>query len=371
MSEPSCVLVVKTHGMPQRDLQRQLGPLTRNQDLPMYTQKKLAITFVQLPSIAVAARCMDFLNSGTVVTSSGRQVSAEFSDRKEVTTGVSNNTSSLKRNGPNAYETGSPGNKRQRADREYGRPVQQEYFGNGGNRGNNTINAPVDDTPPSPVLCLKSDLTEREMIELLQSLSTQHGVPSPVDILYIQGRKMAFVQYQGIRQSTRAKRLLNDQNEIAEFSKRQTIQRDSKSRKPQSEEDIQQNGPRKPESPDSKVVLVTLRPIRQIAANDKVMVDQLLVPCSRFGVVHKIITFRKKDSNEVQALVQYESLEFAQLARERLDNSVLDNFRLMVRFSDREELSVEKNDDRTRDYTNPLLGEEVVTYSLPFPTGRD
>ena len=97
----------------------------------------------------------------------------------------------------------------------------------------------------------------------------------------------------------------------------------------------------------------------------RVVVDQLLYPMtldtfyqlfSRYGKVHKIVTFTK--NNSLQALVQFDSPYGAQSAKQNLDGQAIfggaSNI-LRVDYSKLPNLNVKYNNDKSRDYTNPML----------------
>eukprot|EP00397_Hematodinium_sp_SG-2012_P045384 GEMP01050954.1.p1 GENE.GEMP01050954.1~~GEMP01050954.1.p1 ORF type:complete len:380 (+),score=87.80 GEMP01050954.1:64-1203(+) len=369
---PSCVLCIKTHDMQENELRENLAPFADYRDVPIFIQAKKLLAFVQFPSLDQATQCLEFLNGGSLVTAQDKTVTAEYSNRQEVTVrGASDNRQQSGSLGSlKPITTGM--NKRPRDD--FHTTSAPPFVAKRPNLMSRTTNGPINgNEPPSPVLCVKSDLSENELINLLQSLGGHEGFSSPVDIMSIAGKTMSFVQYQDVRQSSAALKHMNENQYqtpsglvmAATFSKRHSIQRDVN--REQQHQPQQQHvgfvtgdapgpkGPKKPEAPPSKVVIVTLRPVRQ--QQFQLTLDNILLPFSRFGMVQKIILFSKKDTTDLQALVQYDNLQFAQLARERMDNQIVDSFRVMVRFSERPELNIEHNGERMRDYSNPWLSE--------------
>ena len=97
----------------------------------------------------------------------------------------------------------------------------------------------------------------------------------------------------------------------------------------------------------------------------RVVVDSLIYPVtldtffqlfSRYGKVNKIVTFTK--NNSLQALVQFDSPFSAQTAKTSLDGQAIfggNSNILRVDYSKLANLNVKYNNDKSRDYTNPLL----------------
>ncbi|XP_012568177.1 polypyrimidine tract-binding protein homolog 3-like isoform X2 [Cicer arietinum] len=89
-----------------------------------------------------------------------------------------------------------------------------------------------------------------------------------------------------------------------------------------------------------------------------ITVDVLQQVFSPHGYVEKIVTFQK--SAGFQALIQYESRQSAVTARSSLQGrNIYDGCcQLDIQFSNLDELQVNYNNDRSRDYTNPNLPTE-------------
>lgn len=96
----------------------------------------------------------------------------------------------------------------------------------------------------------------------------------------------------------------------------------------------------------------------------RVIVDNIVYPValdtfygifSRFGKVTKIVTFTKNAT--FQALIQYESSFNAQQARQTLDGQSMFSSGnvLRIEFSKLSNLNVKYNNDKSRDFTNPIL----------------
>ncbi|XP_074593159.1 polypyrimidine tract-binding protein 1-like isoform X2 [Brevipalpus obovatus] len=96
----------------------------------------------------------------------------------------------------------------------------------------------------------------------------------------------------------------------------------------------------------------------------RVIVDNIVYPValdtfygifSRFGKVTKIVTFTKNAT--FQALIQYESSYNAQQAKQTLDGQSMFSSGnvLRIEFSKLSNLNVKYNNDKSRDFTNPIL----------------
>ncbi|KAG4910623.1 hypothetical protein JHK87_056739 [Glycine soja] len=87
-------------------------------------------------------------------------------------------------------------------------------------------------------------------------------------------------------------------------------------------------------------------------------VDVLYQVFSPHGSVEKIVTFQK--SAGFQALIQYQSRQSAVAARSTLQGrNIYDGCcQLDIQFSNLDELQVNYNNDRSRDFTNPNLPTE-------------
>lgn len=96
----------------------------------------------------------------------------------------------------------------------------------------------------------------------------------------------------------------------------------------------------------------------------RVIVDNIVYPValdtfygifSRFGKVTKIVTFTKNAT--FQALIQYESSFNAQQAKQTLDGQSMFSSGnvLRIEFSKLSNLNVKYNNDKSRDFTNPIL----------------
>ncbi|XP_010527312.1 PREDICTED: polypyrimidine tract-binding protein homolog 3-like isoform X1 [Tarenaya hassleriana] len=102
-----------------------------------------------------------------------------------------------------------------------------------------------------------------------------------------------------------------------------------------------------------------------------ITVDVLHQVFSPYGFVEKIVTFQK--SAGFQALVQYQSQQFSVSARTSLQGrNIYDGCcQLDIQFSNLEELQVNYNNERSRDYTNPTLPPEQKGRSSHQPAYGD
>merc|ERR1712167_389262 len=81
-----------------------------------------------------------------------------------------------------------------------------------------------------------------------------------------------------------------------------------------------------------------------------VTAENMLLPFSRYGVVHKVIVWSKQDKTDVQALVQYAEPKYAQYALEEMDGTHIGEFKVMLKYSEKQEIEVNANNERCRDF---------------------
>jgi len=365
MPPPSPVLCIKTFGMEPAELLDHLYPFAaENGDMPLFPVNDKQLAFVQFPSMKESTECMAYINSGSIIAYNGKALTAEYSSRQQVSmpTNGTYNTMMQRPMMMMQYMGGNMGGKGGGMGMMK-RPLTTPIM----NVTPKRVNIEFDPSAVSPVICLKTDLSEDELFVWLEQVSTEQQLPPPIDVFVLAAKKMAFVQYSDTHQSAQALEHINSQQYetpsglemSAAYSRRQVIQREVSETGEQIEPRV-----KKPEAEPSPVLIVNLRPITKVS-NFSISTEDLLAPFSHMGLVAKIIIFSKRDTSDVQtlqALVQYTELRFAQLARERMDNQVLGPFGCMVRYSERPELTVESNSERTRDYQNPWLpvsGEEM------------
>eukprot|EP00128_Syssomonas_multiformis_P001855 Colp12_sorted_trinity150504_noHs@746 len=107
----------------------------------------------------------------------------------------------------------------------------------------------------------------------------------------------------------------------------------------------------------------TILHVKILNAIYPIMLDVLHSVFSRYGPVLKIVTFTKNDT--FQVLAQYENAQACRTAAAELEgkNLYANSCTFQVMLSKLDKLDVKYNNDRSRDYTNPLLPQG------PFPVG--
>jgi len=347
---PSCVLLIRSQELFEDNLVNALHSVTTGLgDLPVFSQESKGISFVEFPSLDVATQVMDLINQGGIQTSSGRPMTAEYSTRTEV----------QQRKRP--LDDGLMPEKRQRVQ---------------------------DESPPSKVICVKTDQTEEELVNML---SVTCG--NIVNTLLVSGKNMVFCEFSSFEESANALSYVQGSglqsrsgyNIDAMYSTRQQIVKTS--RQPTGAPPMQnqpltlqgntgiqtqhqvnqltgqvnpllsaptlQNKKPRDDGPANRVILIGLRAVTNAPTPT---VENLLPPFSYCGVIEKMIVF-SKGVGQCQALVQYTNQEYAALALQKYHNSTLGSYNIMVRYSDRPELEVAKNSCMMRDFTNPWLPE--------------
>lgn len=348
---PSCVLLIRSQELFEDNLVNALHSVTTGLgDLPVYSQENKGISFVEFPSLDVATQVMDLINQGGIQVSSGRPMTAEYSTRTEV----------QQRKRP--LDDGSMPEKRPRVQ---------------------------DESPPSRVICVKTDQTEDELSSML---SVTGG--NIVNTLLVAGKNMVFIEFSSFEESANALNYVqgtglqskSGYNIDAMYSTRQQIVKVSRQTTgaPQMQQNLHhshsgnqgiqtnhqvnqltgqinpllsapttQDRKTRDEGPANRVILIGLRAITNAPTPT---VENLLPPFSYCGVIEKMIVF-SKGAGQCQALVQYTNQEYAALALQKYHNATLGSYNIMVRYSDRPELEVSKNSSMMRDFTNPWLPE--------------
>ncbi|KAJ0973292.1 hypothetical protein J5N97_021251 [Dioscorea zingiberensis] len=203
-------------------------------------------------------------------------------------------------------------------------------------------------TEPSKVIHVRNvghEITENDLLQLLQpfgvvtkivmlraknqALLQMYDVPSAVTAL----------QYYGNMQPN-----IRGRNVYMQFSSHQeltTAEQSSQGRK--GDQDAQPN----------RIILVTIHHLLY-----PITVEVLHQVFSPHGFVEKIVTFQK--SAGAQALIQYQSRQSAIQARNTLQGrNIYDGCcQLDIQFSNLNELQVNYNNERSRDFTNPSLPSE-------------
>eukprot|EP00397_Hematodinium_sp_SG-2012_P042522 GEMP01047055.1.p1 GENE.GEMP01047055.1~~GEMP01047055.1.p1 ORF type:complete len:395 (+),score=55.25 GEMP01047055.1:93-1277(+) len=360
---PPCkVLLIRSFDAPEHYLQRTLVSIAQAHnpmvtELPMFQQLEKGITFVQFPSIECAGQAMEYINQGTMQTPMGKNIHSEFSSRAEV---VSRK-----------------------------RPVPPCQFLSFDAPAAKRLDARDCCSTLSPVLCVKTDMTEDELRSFMVPCQAML-----IDVLYVHNKNMTFLEFANVDDSTRALLYINSSGYVSpngvqidamysnrmkiersdvrrpevvepsrcnEFQSQTVIHRNAYSHFNQNQRGSTDNIPHQVELPPTeqgelapnRIVIVTLRTSQQIMPPT---VDYLMVPFSHCGIVEKILVF-SKSTEYCQALVQYATIDFARLAMERFQGLILGDYQLEIHFSDRNNLDVAKNSDRARDFTNPWLPE--------------
>lgn len=367
---PTHVLAIKCHELTEQALRAHLGQFQNFSDnYPLFIQNSKQIAFVQFPSVEASQLAHDYINSGAISVPSGRQVTAQYSNRASVTMG--NNRSDGNTAG---MMTGLSGLKR-----DHSTMMSSGLLGTGiGPLGQiGSFESPMlaqsnnHNSEPSPVLCIKTDISEEDMHRFLNELHTSHGLPAPVEIMRLNSKNMCFVQYDNlldaklILEHFQTSQYHTETNTLmaATYSKRRRIERPANRTGTTQNSDtagVTHSGGNKPEAEPSKVLIVSLRP--NSGKSFALTADNFLVPFSKFGMVQKVVVFNNTaDSEILRALVQYSMIEYANLAREKMDGQSMGEFRLMVRYSERSELEVTRNSQKMRDFSNPWLEENSPT----------
>ena len=89
---------------------------------------------------------------------------------------------------------------------------------------------------------------------------------------------------------------------------------------------------------------------------------------SPFGKLLRVVIFKK---NGVQAMMEFDSLESAQRAKDSLHGCDIYSAccTLKIEYAKPSKLNVYKNDTESFDYTNPMLGKGVMVTEQPPPPG--
>ncbi|CAM6103065.1 unnamed protein product [Calypogeia fissa] len=213
-------------------------------------------------------------------------------------------------------------------------------------------------TEPSKVLHFRNvgpEITEHDLLQLSQSF----GVVQKVVML--RAKNQALLQMQDVPSAINVMQYystiqpsVRGRNVYMQFSSHQeltTIDQPGQLRRSSADQELQPN----------RILLITIHnPLYPIT------VDVLHQVFSPHGYVEKIVTFQK--SAGLQALLQFSSQQSAIQARNTLQGrNIYDGCcTLDIQFSNLQELQVNYNNERTRDYTNSGLPSEQQSR----PTGN-
>ncbi|PKU82441.1 polypyrimidine tract-binding protein homolog 3 [Dendrobium catenatum] len=202
-------------------------------------------------------------------------------------------------------------------------------------------------TEPSKVIHVRNvgqEISENDLLQLLQPF----GVVTK--LVMLRAKNQALLQMYDISSAASALQYYSNvqpsvrgRNVYMQFSSHQeltTVDQGSQGRKDQ---DLDPN----------RILLATIHHMLY-----PITVEVLHQVFSPHGFVEKIVTFQK--SAGFQALIQYQSLQCAVLARNTLQGrNIYDGCcQLDIQYSNLNELQVNYNNDRSRDFTNPSLPSE-------------
>lgn len=202
--------------------------------------------------------------------------------------------------------------------------------------------------PPSPVLCIKGDVTEQEFYDMVNSFPRR--LPRPVETCWRQ--TVSFLQYENANESQTVLEYLENNHYassltgkpfVCAFSLRKCIDK------------TEYDGPKVDEGVPNKVIMAIFRP----QTSDRIIlkVEDVIYSFMLYGMVERIVTFNKRDNTDMQVLVQYSDLKYAILAHEKMNNTFVDTFRVYIKYSQNPEINIDRNTDRTRNFTNPWLND--------------
>ncbi|KAK9757345.1 hypothetical protein RND81_01G156300 [Saponaria officinalis] len=197
---------------------------------------------------------------------------------------------------------------------------------------------------PSKVIHVRNvghEISENDLLQLFQPF----GVITK--LVMLRAKNQALVQMQDVPSAmsvlqyfTNVQPTIRGRNVYIQFSSHQELTT------------VEQNANGRGEEPN-RIVLVTIHQMHY-----PITVDVLHQVFSPHGFVEKIVTFQK--SAGFQALIQFQSRQNAVTARNLLQGrNIYDGCcQLDIQFSNLDELQVNYNNDRTRDFTNPDLPTE-------------
>ncbi|GAB4845168.1 hypothetical protein Ancab_038573 [Ancistrocladus abbreviatus] len=199
-------------------------------------------------------------------------------------------------------------------------------------------------TEPSKVIHVRNvghEISENDLLQLFQPF----GVITK--LVMLRAKNQALVQMQDIPSAigvlqfyANVQPSIRGRNVYVQFSSHQELTT------------MDQNSQSRGDEPN-RILLVTIHQMLY-----PITVDVLHQVFSPHGFVEKIVTFQK--SAGFQALIQYQSRQNAVTARNLLQGrNVYDGCcQLDIQFSNLDELQVNYNNERTRDFTNPSLPAE-------------
>ncbi|KAK3426187.1 polypyrimidine tract-binding protein homolog 3 [Eucalyptus grandis] len=199
-------------------------------------------------------------------------------------------------------------------------------------------------TEPSKVIHVRNvghEISENDLLQLFQPF----GVITK--LVMLRAKNQALLQMQDIPSAINALQFyanvqpsIRGRNVYVQFSSHQELTT------------VDQNAQARGDEPN-RILLVTIHHMLY-----PITVEVLQQVFSPYGFVEKIVTFQK--SAGFQALIQYQSRQCAIAARTSLQGrNIYDGCcQLDIQFSNLDELQVNYNNERSRDFTNPNLPSE-------------
>ncbi|KAL3572683.1 hypothetical protein D5086_026587 [Populus alba] len=212
-------------------------------------------------------------------------------------------------------------------------------------------------TEPSKVIHVRNvghEISENDLLQLFQPF----GVITK--LVMLRAKNQALLQMQDVPSAINALQLytniqptIRGRNVYVQFSSHQELTT------------MDQNTQGRGDEPN-RILLVTIHHMLY-----PITVEVLHQVFSPHGFVEKIVTFQK--SAGFQALIQYQSRQLAVQARTSLQGrNIYDGCcQLDIQFSNLDELQVNYNNDRSRDFTNPNLPSEQKGRSSQQPAYGD
>ncbi|CAI0625730.1 unnamed protein product [Linum tenue] len=207
------------------------------------------------------------------------------------------------------------------------------------------LSALLEMTEPSKVIHVRNvghEISENDLLQLFQPF----GVITK--LVMLRAKNQALLQMQDVNSAisalqfyTNVQPTIRGRNVYVQFSSHQELTTMDQS--------TQGRGDEQP----NRILLVTIHHMLY-----PITVDVLHQVFSPYGFVEKIVTFQK--SAGFQALIQYQVRQSAVSARTSLQGrNIYDGCcQLDIQFSNLDELQVNYNNDRSRDFTNPNLPSE-------------
>ncbi|CAF3362200.1 unnamed protein product [Rotaria socialis] len=234
---------------------------------------------------------------------------------------------------------------------------------------NEAKKARLEKSPPSRVVHLRNiDASELEIVQFGLSFG------KITNVLNLRKKNQAFLQFESIENAqamtdyfSSIPILLNGRQIFVQFSNHQELKTD----------------PNNANNQQAQAALYSATILQEIARTGgqncvlRVVVNNMIYPISadtfyqifsKFGLVLKIITFTKND--KFQGLIQLKDATIAQSAKLNLNGQNIYNgcCTLQIDFSKLHSLNVKFNNDKSRDYTNPILPPNENS-NEPIPVG--